>query len=137
MTTSAQPLAKPVNLSFTQASNILDNPVVRRAYLVDAITVGLHMFNESQRRPYSSMLRALFTSITDEHICFGLFEGESPVALMRYSYVPDDMAQPCLEETDSQRNSLGSSARTKELQPVMDFVLGKMEHQIWNQVQFN
>lgn len=137
MTAPTKPSAKLAPLSFNQANVVLDNPIVRRAYMVDAITVGLHMVNETQGREYSQMLRALFTTIDDDRLCFGLFEGQTRVALMSYSYQPDEHGVPVLVETDGCRNSLGPTERTEILQPVFDHVLLKMEKQVWDRVDFS
>jgi len=136
MTAPTRPSTKLAPMSFTQANVVLDNPIVRRAYLVDAITVGLHMVNETQERDYSQMLRALFTTIDDDQLCFALFEGQTRVSLMSYSYQPDELGAPVLVETDGQRNSLGATDRTRQLQQVFDHVLMKMEKQVWDRVNF-
>lgn len=136
MTATPSPIQSP-SLTFAQATAVLDNPATRRAYLADAITVGLHMVNETQQRGYPQMLRPLFTSMADGEICFGLFEGERRVALLRYSYQPDSRAEPLLEETDGRRRSLGTSELTGQLQPVFDHVLARMEQQVWNRVRFD
>jgi hypothetical protein len=124
------------SLSFIEATDILDQTEVRRAYLVDAVTVGLHMVNETEQRSYPSMLRALFTTIHDDKVYFVLFEGERRMSLMVYSYAPDVQSAPVLEETDEGHCSLGTSAVTRRLQPVFDHVLAKMEQQIWAKVEF-
>lgn len=124
------------SLSFIEATDILDQTEVRRAYLVDAVTVGLHMVNETEQRSYPTMLRALFTTVHDNKVYFGLFEGERRLALMLYSYAPDVESAPVLEETDESHYRLGASALTRRLQPVFDHVLGKMEQQIWAKVEF-
>lgn len=137
MTAPTRPSVKLAPLSHTQATVVLDNPIVRRAYLVDAVTVGLHMVNETQERDYSQMLRALLTTIDNDQLCFALFEGQTRVALMSYSYQPDEQGIPVLVETDGRRNSLGATELTRQLQPVFDHVLMKMEKQIWDRVEFS
>jgi hypothetical protein len=124
------------SLSFAEATDILDQNEVRRAYLIDAVTVGLHMVNETEKRDYPTMLRALFTAVHDNRVYFGLFEGERRLALMLYSYVPEIEGIPVLEETDDGHYRVGPSALTRRLQPVFDHVLGKMEQQVWAKVQF-
>lgn len=136
MNATPHPTHSP-SLSFARATAVLDNPVTRRAYLTDAVTVGLHMVNETQQRSYAQMLRPLFTSVIDDEICFGLFEGQRRMAMLRYSYRPDCVAEPQLEETDGHRCSLGATELTRQLQPVFDHVLAKMEQQVWNQVKFD
>lgn len=136
MPTPIQPTTKPVCLSFSDAAHTLDNPVVRRAYLVDAVTVGLHMVNESQNRGYSTMLRVLMTSVADDHIFFAVFEGRTRVAMMCYSWIPDEQGSPVLIETDSRRVPLGETPRSRELSPVFDHVLANLEQQVWNRVSF-
>jgi len=124
------------SLSFAEATDILDQTEVRRAYLIDAVTVGLHMVNETEKRGYPTMLRPLFTTVHDNRVYFGLFEGERRLALMLYSYSPELEGIPMLEETDEGRYRLGASALTRRLQPVFDHVLGKLEQQVWAKVQF-
>lgn len=133
------PIYRPIEtpaLSFVEATDILDQAEVRRAYLVDAVTVGLHMVNETEKRGYPTMLRALFTTVHDDQVYFGLFEGERRLSLMRYSYAPDVDCAPVLQETGESLQLLGQSALTRRIQPVFDHVLGKMEQQIWAKVQF-
>lgn len=133
------PIHRPIetpSLSFVEASDILDQSEVRRAYLIDAVTVGLHMVNETEQRSYPTMLRALFTTVHDNKVFFGLFEGERRLALMHYSYAPEIESAPVLQEADESHQLLGASALTRRLQPVFDHVLGKMEQQVWSKVRF-
>lgn len=127
----------PASLSFHQANAVLENPAVRRAYLIDAVTVGLHMANQAQGRDYAHMLRALMTVVQDDRVYFGVFENERRLAMMCYRFDPEAAGSPVLEETDRNRRSLGPTALTRQLQPVFDHVLAKMEQQVWARVQYD
>lgn len=134
------PAHRPIetaSLSFAEATQILDQVEVHRAYLLDAVSVGLHMVNETELRGYSTMLRALFTVVQDNDVYFGVFEGRQRIASLRYSYDPDLHSAPVLVETDDQHVTVGVSALTRKLHPVFDHVLGNLEQQVWARVQYS
>ena len=83
------------------------------------------------------MLRALMTVVLDDRVYFGVFENERRLAMMCYRFDPESAGGPVLEETDRHRLSLGSTELTRQLQPVFDHVLAKMEQQVWARVQYD
>jgi hypothetical protein len=136
MTTSSKSAAPDSTMSFQQANKVLATPSVRRAYACDAITVGLHILNAQENRPYGSMLRALFTSIADDRISFCLFENKKRLAMMCYVFDEEVPESPLLRELDGARQLLPASDLSRKLQPLFDDILAKMERQVWNRVQF-
>ncbi len=122
-------------LSYSQACHILACESVRSAYLVDAVHSAVHRVNETQQRPYASMLRALFHAVTEDRATFTLYEGRKALGVLRYSWEPDgEEALPALEALESRTAHL--ERWSLPLKPLMDEALAKMRAQVWRRVDF-
>ncbi|KWU24741.1 hypothetical protein [Burkholderia cenocepacia] len=133
------PTCQPTELTRAEAQAVLSDTGVRAAYMVDAVLSGVKELDRqmSALTAQASHISAVFSLVDPHRVQFALFVAGQPSDLCAYEYNPDaeNMAAPKLYCTDSRGRDIGTSAATRQLQPLIDFALARMESSVWERVK--
>ena len=123
-------------LTHAEATAVLSSRGVASAHLVDAVLLAVAAFGDRAAADHGSTrrLRVLFSRIEPMRVNFALFQDEQRLQLLMYEFDPKTMAAPALHRTDAVGERAGTCALTRQLQPLMDVALARMESQVWARV---